>query len=124
MPKRRGQETEQAKNDDDEIFLQPWFLPKDVSLQIRMILPHIHLTKMRYYFDDHGCLRCERRDVLYGSCGLCEPCCSTVRRRLRTCLQRRLKSVGVRSARQRASYDLASPVTIARDIIGPHASKK
>jgi len=101
---------------DDEIFLQAWFLPKDVSLQIRMILPHIHLTKMRYYFDDHGCLRCEKRDVLYGSCGLCESCCATIRRRLRTSLMRRLKSVGV-NGEGRPPRNLADPARAARDIL-------
>jgi len=122
MPKRLAGKTNDA-NRDDEVFLQPWFLPKDVSLQVRMILPQIHLAKMRYYFDDHGCLRCERRSGLYGSCGLCESCCTTVRRRLQTCLKRRLKAVGVRAGQGRASYDLAGPVSTARDIIGPRASK-
>jgi hypothetical protein len=112
----------EATPKDDDVSLQPWFLPKDISLQIRMLLPHIHLTKMRYYFDDHGCLRCERRDVLYGSCGFCESCCATVRRRLQTCLKKRLKAVGVRGT-QRAAHNLADPVLVARDIIGSGPSK-
>ena len=49
---------------DEDIFLQPWYMAKPVSLQMRKILPSIHLAKMRYYFDDHGCLRCERGDIL------------------------------------------------------------
>jgi hypothetical protein len=119
MPKRLRK---QGKYEDEDVSLQPWFLPKDISLQIRMLLPHIQLTKMRYYFDDHGCLRCERRDVLYGSCGLCESCSATVRRRLQTCLKKRLKAVGVRSTR-RAAYDLADPVLAARDILRSSPSK-
>lgn len=114
--------TKTKKATDDEVSFQPWFLPKDVSLQIRMILPQIHLAKMRYYFDDHGCLRCERRNVLYGSCGLCESCCATVRRRLQTCLKVRLKAVGVAEDRH-ANYRLADPVLAARDILGQRASK-
>jgi hypothetical protein len=103
--------------EDEDVSLQPWFLPKDISLQIRMLLPHIHLTKMRYYFDDHGCLRCEKRDVLYGSCGMCESCCATVRRRLQTCLKKRLKAVGVTSSRRETGH-FVDPVSAARDIIG------
>jgi hypothetical protein len=119
MPKRLVKE---RKREDQDVSLQPWFLPQDISLQIRMLLPHIHLTKMRYYFDDHGCLRCERRNVLYASCGLCESCSVTVRRRLEACLKKRLKAVGVTGTR-RAAYDLADPVMAARGIIGSDALK-
>jgi hypothetical protein len=80
---------------DEEVFLQPWYLPKDVDLQIRRILPNIHLSKMRYYFEDYGCLKCGTRDSLYGSNGLCERCNVVVRGRVSRALQRRLKSVGV-----------------------------
>ena len=107
---------------DDEVFFQPWFLPKYVSLQVRMILPQIHLAKMRYYFDDHGCLRCERRNVLYGSCGLCELCCATVRRRLKTCLKKRLRAVGI-GVDKHTTYDLVDPAKAAREIIGPRPSR-
>ena len=48
---------------DEDIFLQPWYMAKPVSLQMRKFLPSIRLAKMRYYFDDHGCLRCERGDI-------------------------------------------------------------
>ena len=48
-----------------EQSMQPWYIPKLVSLQMWRFLPSIHLAKMRYYFDDHVCLRCERRDILY-----------------------------------------------------------
>lgn len=80
---------------DDEAFLQPWYLPKDVYLQIRRVLPHIHLSKMRYYFEDYGCLKCGTRDSLYGSNGLCETCNGLIRGRVVRALQRRLKKVGV-----------------------------
>ena len=119
MPKHLAKK---GNREDEDVSLQPWFLPKDISLQIRMLLPHVHLTKMRYYFDDHGCLRCERRDVLYGSCGLCESCSVTIRRRLQTCLKKRLKAVGVSSTRP-AAYNLTDPVLAARDIIGSNPSK-
>jgi hypothetical protein len=101
---------------DDDVFLQPWFLPKDVSLQIRSILPHIHLTKMRYYFDDYGCLRCESRNILYGSNGLCENCAPLIRKRVSESLKRRLKSVGL-SESDRTVESLSDCVTAARHII-------
>jgi len=80
----------------DEIFLQPWFIPKDIYLTMRSLLPSIHLLKMRYYFEDFGCLRCERNDVLYGSNGLCEGCSGLIRGRVKRALQRRLRQAGIR----------------------------
>jgi len=66
-------------------------MPKPVSLQMRRILPSIHLAKMPYYFDDHGCLRCARGDILYGGNGIGENCSVIVRGRLANCLKRRFK---------------------------------
>ena len=82
---------------NEEVFLQPWFLPKDVYFAIRRLLPSIHLAKMRYYFDDYGCLRCGTKEGMYGSNGLCERCTVLVRYRIMHALERRLKQVGVRS---------------------------
>jgi hypothetical protein len=105
----------------EDIFLQPWYMPKPVSLQMRKILPSIHLAKMRYYFDDHGCLRCERRNILYGSNGMCENCSVIVRGRLANCLEKRLKHVGVI---ENLSRGLEDCVTSAREIIGGSRIRK
>ena len=80
---------------DDQVFMLPWYLPKEIYLAVRSVLPNIHIAKMRYYFDDYGCIRCERTDVLYKTNGLCEQCNAIVRWRLTTCLKKRLQSVGV-----------------------------
>jgi hypothetical protein len=80
---------------DDKVFLLPWFMPKQTYLAVRRILPNIHIAKMRYYFDDYGCIRCERRDVLYRTNGMCESCTVIVRWRLAHCLKKRLTDVGV-----------------------------
>lgn len=79
---------------NDEVFLQSWYLPREVYLEIRRVLPNIHLSKMRYYFEDYGCLKCGTRDSLYGSNGLCERCNVLIRGRVIRALKRRLKSVG------------------------------
>lgn len=94
-PKKRPQtECAPSKSFDDDIFLQPWYVPRDVYLQIRRLLPNIHLSKMRYYFEDYGCLKCGQRTSLYGSNGLCERCTVLVRGRVVRALERRLKDVG------------------------------
>lgn len=81
----------------DEVFLQPWFMPRNVYAAIRRLLPSVHLAKMRYYFDDYGCLRCGDTDGLYGSNGLCERCTVLVKWRVAQALRKRLKQVGVGS---------------------------
>lgn len=87
-------------NIDDEIFLQPWFLPKDIFLEVRRLLPSSQLLKMRYYFEDYGCLRCGRSDVLYRSNGLCEKCNIIIRGRIVLSLKRRFEKLGVRNDAQ------------------------
>ena len=57
-----------------EVALQPWFLPRELSWKIRCILPNDYWRKMRYYFDDYGCLRCAQKSVVYGFNGLCRVC--------------------------------------------------
>ena len=80
---------------EDEVFMQPWFVPKPIYLAIRRLLPNIHLMKMRFYFDDYGCLRCGRSNVLYESSGMCHACNAIVRSRIMACLKKRLKKARV-----------------------------
>jgi hypothetical protein len=119
--KRQSSARRSQPNPDEDIFLQPWYMPKPVSLQMRKILPSVHLAKMRYYFDDHGCLRCERRDLLYGSNGMCENCSVIVRHRLANCLNKRLRNVGVM---ENFSHTLSDCVSSAREIIGDRRIRK
>jgi hypothetical protein len=79
---------------NEEIFLQPWFIPRHIYLEIRKLLPNIHLMKMRHYFEDYGCLKCGDRRVIYGANGLCERCTVLIRGRVVRALKRRLKAVG------------------------------
>jgi hypothetical protein len=73
----------------DDIFLQPWFLSPNIAFAIKRILPPEHRHKMRFYFDDYGCLKCDQRDVQYGSNGLCKLCMQRVKLRLFFAIKRR-----------------------------------
>jgi hypothetical protein len=79
----------------DEVFMQPWFIPKPIYLTIRRLLPNIHLMKMRHYFDDYGCLRCGESDAVYGASGFCHSCNVIVRSRVLAGLKKRLKKAHV-----------------------------
>ena len=80
----------------DELFMQPWFIPKRTYLAIRRLLPNIHLMKMRHYFDDYGCLRCGEADTIYGASGFCHSCNIIVRSRILTSLKKRLKKAHIK----------------------------
>ena len=81
---------------NDELFLQPWFLPKPTYLTLKKLLPSSQLAKMRYYFEDYGCLKCCSRTALYGSNGMCLGCSIIVRGRIALCLKKRFRRVGVK----------------------------
>jgi hypothetical protein len=78
----------------DELFLQPWFVPKQTYLAMRRLLPSSQLSKMRYYFQDYGCLKCGNRHALYASNGLCKRCSIIVRARIVLALKRRFRRIG------------------------------
>jgi hypothetical protein len=73
----------------DEIFLQPWFLSQDTACAIRRIIPDLFLNKMRYYFEDWGCLVCGSKRRIYMSNGMCKQCVTRIRKRLFSSLERR-----------------------------------
>jgi hypothetical protein len=80
----------------DEVFMQPWFIPKPIYLAIRRLLPNIHLMKMRHYFADYGCLRRGESDAVYGASGFCYSYNVIVRSRVLAGLKKRLKKAHMR----------------------------
>jgi hypothetical protein len=86
----------QVGGPEDEVFLQPWFLSEAEYMAVRRILPPSQMLKMRYYFDDYGCLKCEKLNSMYGSNGLCRNCSIIIRARVVLALKRRFKKLGVR----------------------------
>jgi hypothetical protein len=120
--KRRTRKPESIP--ENEIFLQPWYLPREVYLEIRRILPNIHLSKMHYYFEDYGCLKCAARDSLYGSNGLCERCSVLIRGRVVRALKRRLKNVGVLEPENTISNALGDGMASAQDLLHHLTSRR
>ena len=80
---------------DDEIFLQPWFVSKSTFLKFRTMLPSCHLLKLRYYFDDYGCIRCGKIQARYGHNGFCRTCARIVSSRMIYALKRRFRRLGI-----------------------------
>lgn len=99
MTKRKPAKSVPPMQPYDELFLQPWFLPEPIYLEMRRLLPSSQLLKMRYYFDDYGCLKCGSHSSLYGSNGMCKRCNIVVRGRIILCLKKRFSRVGTKVGR-------------------------
>ena len=63
--------------------LPPLFLTLKLLKSIERLLPADHHKRMRLYFDTYGCLRCCRKNVIYGCNGFCRCCQNMIRKRLR-----------------------------------------
>jgi hypothetical protein len=81
--------TKQDRELLDEIFLQPWFLPRDLAIAIKRMLPPEHRHRMKFFFDDYGCMRCGNKDAPYGSNALCKACMQEVKLKLFFAIKRR-----------------------------------
>lgn len=105
----------------DDIFLQPWFLPLKTAFAIRRILPPEYRHRMRFYFDDYGCLKCGRKDVTYGSNALCKPCMQKVKLRLFFAVKRRWTEASPENL-PRTFKRVADAQRLLRDLI-PHRGR-
>ena len=94
----RTSKTFEVGGPEDELFLQPWFLSKPEYVAVRHLLPPSQMLKMRYYFEDYGCLRCGNLNAIYASNGL--SCSIVVRARVVLALKRRFKKLGVKVAKE------------------------
>jgi hypothetical protein len=101
----------------DDVFLQPWFLPQKTAFAIRNMLPPEHRHKMRFYFDDHGCLKCEKTKVRYGSNGLCKPCAQHVKLKLFWSVKRRWTAASPLN-QPRTFKRIADAQAMLKDLVG------
>jgi hypothetical protein len=102
-----------------ELMLQPWFLPKGISRIILGLVPPDYRKRLHDYFDDYGCMRCNRLDVPYKSNGMCLGCMSTVYGRLEQSIIRR--SAG--RLPRRYGRELVRKAGQARKLLGEFSNK-
>ena len=74
-----------------DVLLEPWFLPRNLSASIRHLLPNDYGLRMRYFFDDYGCLVCRQRNVNYAANGMCDTCRNRVGARVLRSLRKRIQ---------------------------------
>jgi len=63
--------------------MPPLFLTTKLRKAIEQLLPVGHHQRLRRYFDIYGCLRCSRKNVLYGANGFCRLCINMIGKRMR-----------------------------------------
>jgi len=75
----------------EEVLFQPWFLPLRVAYSIHGLVPPAFWKKMRYFFDDYGCMICGAESG-YHSNGMCVRCHALIRKKIKLSAMRRASS--------------------------------
>src|SRR5579859_2211458 len=88
---KRHSTTSRRSEKHADALLQPWFLDHKLAYAIQRLIPRKYFYRMRWIFDDYGCLRCNRKRTLYGGNGFCTRCRFEIMRRLRYAMRRRAK---------------------------------
>lgn len=108
----RGMAKEARSALPDDILLQPWFLPKRLADAIRGIVPTAFYNKMRYYFDDYGCVICGK-ETEHHSNGMCVTCYQRVLSRMKKSVKRRARP----KANQRLDLLLFRQQKLAKNLL-------
>lgn len=77
----------------DMAMLQPWFIPRETWKEVLRLLRAGWKRKMRYCFDDYGCIRCDRNNVQHRGCGMCDECFGRITRRLKFTVRRHFREL-------------------------------
>lgn len=61
-----------------DVFLEPWFLSLESARAVQRLIPREYSCRMRWFFDDFGCIRCRGKKTGYGGNGFCVTCRCTI----------------------------------------------
>jgi hypothetical protein len=117
MTKKRKTRARSRESFLEETLLQPWFVPSETAQAIRRLLPDTHIHKMRFYFDDWGCMKCEKKGLMYGANGMCSRCAQKVQQRVVCCLRKRLSATDLVVRRPESCTRVESAKLLLRDLI-------
>jgi len=101
----------------EDIFLQPWYLPLKTATTIRRILPSEQRHKMKFYFEDYGCMKCSRKKVLYGANGMCRKCHGQLKLRILFAIKRRWTAKSIDN-KPRTFTRIGDAQRILSDLVG------
>jgi hypothetical protein len=103
----------------EDVFLQPWYLPRESAILLRDLLPPEHKHKMRFYFEDYGCLRCGKKGVRYGSNAMCKICVQQVKLRFLLAIKRRWTGIA-HQHEPRSFKRMADAQQMLKDLVSHH----
>lgn len=120
--KKPGESSHIAAQSSGGTLFQPWFLNKAASKAILRLIPSEYIARMRWYFDDYGCLYCRRKKVLYQANGFCIECGTMIRKRLIQTMKRRGKTFRLEAPQSQGWY--FDRVQAATEVLGGSVPNK
>lgn len=81
--KRNAKAKNQMSCGQDESLLLPLFLSRRAAQAVRGYIPRNYRKRMKFYYQDYGCLRCGLKDDPRQKNGLCLRCSDLIRERLK-----------------------------------------
>lgn len=106
-----------------DALLQPWFLSKATAQAVQRLIPLEYISRMRWHFEDYGCLGCKRKKALYGANGLCVDCRLMIGKQLVQSMKRRAKTL-VSTEPLKPSRGYLSRIAAAERLLGEFVQKK
>jgi hypothetical protein len=103
----------------ETVLFQPWFLPQHIGFAIRSLVPPQFRSRMRYFFEDYGCMICGTESG-YHSNGMCRICGSRIRKKIMLSVKRRSKS----NPHQRLDLELFRQERLARKLLGKFSQRR
>ena len=97
----------------DKVLFEPWFLPPRVGFAILAIVPPAFRSKMRYFFEDYGCMIC-KKGAKHHANGMCRPCRQNIQNKLVKSIKRRLRS----KSNVRLDLELFRQEKLAKTLLG------
>jgi hypothetical protein len=108
----------------EELVFQPWFLPARIARTIRWLIPPDYRLRFHYYFDDYGCMRCKRKDVIYKSNGMCRGCVIDTFEKLQLSLSKRTQDHALKSLKNRYGHEFLANALRARKLLAEFSCYK
>ena len=109
-------------NKSNSSLVLPWFLSRKTHRKVHELLPQIYRKRLHKYFQLYGCIRCQRKNRLYYSNGLCRNCSSLLSARLQRC--DRLMADEYREATMPPQNLMLKKISCARSLLADLARTK
>lgn len=105
-----------------DVFLEPWFLSFEIARAVQRLIPRKYSRRMRWFFDDFGCIRCGEKKTGYGGNGFCVNCRCTIVSCVVRSIQKRAKGLNDRGTPVFSRSSIRR-IEVAERLLGDLAAK-